>query len=55
MKLKYVGKAWLPGIPARDLSDEEVKKHGAERLLKSGLYEKYPRKKKEKESDEWAE
>ena len=31
----------LPGIPARDLIAEEVKKHGGEsNLIGSGLYEK---------------
>lgn len=36
--LKYVGDGYLPGVPARDLSDEEVKRHGEKRLLSSGLY-----------------
>jgi hypothetical protein len=32
--LKYVGKGnWLPGIPARDLSDEDVKKYASEEHL----------------------
>ena len=26
--LKYIGKGSLPGIPARDLTDEEVKRYG---------------------------
>ena len=36
--LIYVGKAWLPGIPARDLRADEVERYGRERLLASGLY-----------------
>lgn len=43
-KLKYTGggyKGALPGIPGRDLSSEEVKKFGGEKvLLETGLYEK---------------
>jgi len=47
MKVKYVGKgAWMIGVPARDLSAEEVKKFGLERLLKSNLYEEVKRKSK---------
>ena len=46
--LKYIGNGFIPGIPARDLSDEEVKKYGGEKLLIStGLFEK-PKPKKEK-------
>ena len=39
--LKYVGKGnYLIGVPARDLSDEEVEKLGLDKkvLIKSGLY-----------------
>lgn len=38
--LKYVGNGkFLPGVPARDLSDNEVEEFGGEkRLLESGLY-----------------
>ncbi|MHC4334127.1 MAG: hypothetical protein ACYSUV_10310 [Planctomycetota bacterium] len=44
--LKYIGKGFIPGIPARDLADEEVKKYGgAKLLLSTGLFEK-PKKKK---------
>ncbi len=41
-ELKFVGKAGsgIPGIPGRDLSNEEVDRYGEEELLKSGLYEK---------------
>lgn len=45
MGLNYVGGGFLPGVPARDLTDEEVEEHGGERaLLKSGLYEKESKK-----------
>jgi hypothetical protein len=36
--LKYVGNGWIDGVPARDLSDEEVKSYGKKRLVESGLY-----------------
>ena len=36
--LKYIGNGWIHGVPARDLTDEEAKKHGKKRLLASGLY-----------------
>ncbi len=36
--LKYIGDGWLDGVPARDLSDEEVKQFGKKRLIESGLY-----------------
>lgn len=44
--LKYIGKAWLPGVPSRDLSKEEAVEHGEEYLINSGLYElvKQPKK-----------
>lgn len=39
MKMKYVGKgAWLIGVPARDLSADEVRFYGKDKLEKSGLY-----------------
>jgi hypothetical protein len=34
----YVGLAFLPGVPARDLTAEKAKKYGYERLIASGLY-----------------
>lgn len=47
VSLRYTGRGcgmFVHGVPARDLSAEEVEKHGGERaLLKSGCYEK-PRK-----------
>jgi len=40
--LKYIGNgAFIATVPARDLSDEEVKEHGGEeKLIATGLYEK---------------
>ena len=40
--MKYIGQgAFMVGIPARDLTDEEVEKYGGEKaLLETGLYEK---------------
>lgn len=37
--LKYIGKAFIRGVPARDLTDEEADKYGREKLVKTGLYE----------------
>lgn len=38
--MKYIGNGdFIPGIPARDLSDEEVKEYSRKTLLDSGLYE----------------
>lgn len=36
--LTYVGNASLPGVPARDLTEDEAKEHGVETLLATGLY-----------------
>ena len=39
--MKYIGNGFLIGIPARDLTDDEVIKHGGEKfLLSTGLYAK---------------
>lgn len=39
--LIYVGEGnFLPGIPARDLTDEEVKQYDEHALLASKLYQK---------------
>jgi hypothetical protein len=50
--LKYIGDGFIPGVPARDLTDEEVEKCGGEEfLLSTGLYKKSkskPQSKKEK-------
>ena len=45
--LKYIGNGFIPGIPARDLGEDEVKKYGGVKfLLSTGLFAK-PKKKKE--------
>lgn len=50
-KLIYIGNgAFLPGVPARDLSAAEVKKHNEQELIASGLYKK-PAAKKVKVDD----
>ena len=47
--LKYIGKGFIAGIPARDLTDAEVKKYGGVKVLVStGLFEK-PKKSKKSE------
>lgn len=47
--LKYIGKSFIIGIPARDLTDEEARKFGVKRLVATGLY-KEVRKTKLKET-----
>ena len=45
--LVFNGKGFIPGIPARDLSEAEVKKYGGVKyLLSLGIYEKPAKKKK---------
>lgn len=40
-KLIYIGTSVIPGIPARDLTAEEVEQYGGEKeLLKTKLYKK---------------
>ena len=47
--MKYIGNGnFLPDVPARDLTKEEVKKFGKEFLLASGLYIEF-----EKEGKKW--
>lgn len=49
--LRYIGKGFIAGIPARNLTDEEVSQFNKRRLLESGLYvEVRERKKKSQES-----
>lgn len=36
--LKYIGRGFLRGVPARDLKDDEVRKFGYSYLVRSGLY-----------------
>lgn len=39
--MKYIGNGrWKPGIPARDLTPDEVSQFGEVKLLATGLYEK---------------
>lgn len=55
MGLKYIGAgAFVPNIPARDLTDAEVIEFGKETLLATGLYvdeQPKPAKKPAKESE----
>jgi hypothetical protein len=37
-KLTYLGGGFLIGVPARDLTSDEVKRYGLDRLISSGLY-----------------
>ncbi len=50
--LKYTGKGFLAGVPAKDLTDEQAKQYGVKRLLESGLYTKIKDKKTVKETVE---
>jgi hypothetical protein len=54
MKLRYIGGgAFVVGLPARDLTAQEVKLYGAQRLLDTGLYaEIKPKAKAEKPAEE---
>lgn len=38
--LKYQGKGFIPGIPTRDLTDQEAHQFGEARLVASGLYKR---------------
>ena len=50
--LKYVGRGTsLPGIPARDLTDNEAKQHNEKFLVKSGLYEQPRRTRADQDHD----
>lgn len=51
-KMKYIKKGrWLRGVPARDLSAEEVKKHGGVKALEqTGLYKAVRKRIKVKKS-----
>jgi hypothetical protein len=49
MMLIYQGGGAIIGVPARNLTDDEVKEHGRERLIESGLY-KEPEKPKPAEN-----
>ena len=43
---KYTGAGFIPGVPARDLTDEEAQEYG---VTDSPLYEKQAAKKSAKE------
>lgn len=50
MGMKYTGKGnFRVGVPARNLTDAEVKKFGREYLLSTGFYEEIRKPKKRKE------
>lgn len=44
--LRYTGSGFLPGVPARDLTEDEVKQYGKVRLLRTGLYSEVSRRTK---------
>lgn len=49
--LKYIGKgSFIFGVPARDLSEAEARKHGVKKLLESGLYTRPTKKPKPAEN-----
>lgn len=53
MKMKYIGNgSFLVGIPARDLSADEVKFYGKDKLETSGLYAEIKRKPKAVQPEE---
>jgi len=53
--MKYIGNGnWLPGIPARDLTEQEVKRFGEKMLIASGLYEKEKQTKRKHGEDKEA-
>ena len=45
--MKYIGNGFIVGVPARDLTDEEVMQYGRRRLLDSGLYTEVKKSRKE--------
>lgn len=52
IKMRWLGNGFYIGIPARDLTTEEVKRFGHEFLLSLGLYEEVvPIKAMEPEDD----
>ncbi len=52
MQLRYNGKGFVRGVPATDLTDEQVKQYGERRLLRSGCYEKVNNKNYKKAVEE---
>lgn len=59
--LKYVGNAFIPGVPARNLTDAEAERYDRAALVASGLYVetaavKPPKRKiKKLETTEWGD
>ena len=67
VKIRYVGKGkgTIPGVPARDMSNDEAREYDITALLRSGLYvlenpkrkkytkEEAPQDDGEKEGDKW--
>ena len=52
VRMKYkVGSGFYIGIPARDLSDDEVEHYGREFLLSLGLYEEVEKPQKQVKKD----
>jgi len=43
--MKYIGKSFIVGIPARNLTEEEAARFGKKFLLDSGLYIDEPTRK----------
>jgi hypothetical protein len=43
---KYKGGGFLPDVPAHDLTAEEAKRYGVERIQKSGFYSFFVENKK---------
>lgn len=56
MAMKYVGNgSFLPHVPARDLTDEEVEMYGGEEALAlSRLYETVPKSRAKHEKPDYA-
>lgn len=51
-RMRYkVGSGFYVGVPARDLSDEEVKHYGRDFLLSLGLYEEVAKLQKQVKKD----
>ena len=55
--LRYKGNGFIAGVPARDLTEAEVKKFGKDKLIQSGVYQEVrkPRPKKIDKPEKQAE
>lgn len=49
---KYLGGGFIPGVPARDLTDDEARGYGLDLLKASGLYEEMKAKEKPRPSED---